>query len=74
MSSGARPTTPSGVTVGTTVQRLRAVYGQRLQLRLHTATRGATYTVKGVDMTGFLSSDRDDGVVEALANGRCVAG
>ncbi len=74
LSYGARPTTPSGITVGTTVQRLRQVYGRRLQIRLETPTHGPTYTVTGVDMTGFLSSSQDDGTVEGLANGKCVAG
>lgn len=74
LSSSRQLYTPSGVMVGTTVQRLRQVYGSALQLRPGTSDHGPTYTVKGVDMTGFLSSADDDGVVEALANGTCVPG
>ena len=64
-------TTPSGVTVGTTVARLREVYGDRLRLSPSDTEAGNTYTVEGVDMLGQLDEVGPDGRVTGLRHGAC---
>lgn len=64
--------TPSGVAVGTTVARLREVYGDRLQLFPPNPDHGDTYGVEGVSMSGGLSGPADTDRVLSLSNGFCT--
>lgn len=71
-SRSASLRTPSGVTVGTTVARLREVYADRLRLHPPNPDNGDTYVVDGVAMVGALSGSGDTDRVVALSNGNCT--
>lgn len=64
--------TPSGVGVGTTVERLAQVYGDRLELVASDTEAGDTYTVRDVQMLGSLSGTAPSDRVVALRNGDCT--
>ena len=64
-------TTPSGIAAGTTVRRLKEVYGERRTLYPSETEAGDTYTVDGVDMLGSLDGTGPDDRVRALRNGDC---
>ena len=64
--------TPSGVAVGTTVARLREVYGERLRLYPPNPDHGDTYGIDDVSMVGALSGPGDTDRVQSLANGDCT--
>lgn len=71
--SSERPdlTTPSGVTVGTTVATLRRVYGDRLEVFPANPDAGVTFGVQGVAVSGGLSGSSASDQVEFLFNGTC---
>ena len=60
------------MSVGTTVERLQQVYGDRLQLFASETESGDTYTVDGVAILGSLSGTAASDRVTALRNGSCT--
>jgi hypothetical protein len=64
-------TTPSAVTVGTTVSVLRRVYGDRLVLVPPNPDAGWTFAVRGVNVFGALSGSSGPDRVRSLFNGDC---
>lgn len=71
-STDGRIATPSGVRVGTTVARLKQVYGERLRLLPPQVDSGRLFDVTGVDQFGSLTDGTDSGTVLAFANGACT--
>lgn len=66
-----RVATPAGVRVGTTVATLRRVYGRQVTFFPADSDNSPSYEVRGVDITGYLSSEAATGRVTSLVNGAC---
>lgn len=69
--SSDRLEAPSGVKVGTDVTTLQRVYGDRIERFGPNPDNGPSFSVRGVDFLGDLSSTGDDATVISLYTGSC---
>lgn len=69
--SNNRLESPSGVKVGTDVAALERIYGDRFQRFGPNPDNGPTFSVKGVDFLGGLSSTGSDATVTSLHTSSC---
>lgn len=65
-------TTPSGVTVGTKVARLKEIYKTRFQLGSPQADTGWQFVATGVNQAGNLTGGTDADTVTGFVNGSCA--
>jgi hypothetical protein len=68
----AKLSTPSGVRVGTTVAQLKRIYGDKLTFYPANTENPPTYSVRQVQMVGYLSNATDSARVTSFANRACT--
>ena len=71
VSTDGELSTPSGITIGTTVTEMQEVYGDRLELYDANPDSGPGFTVTGVQLGGALTGPGGDDRVTAFYNRAC---